>query len=51
LEEKVAPLFFTRDDGGVPQEWVGRMQRSIGLAEQFSATRMMNEYCAKCYSR
>lgn len=51
LEEKVSPLFFKRDEAGIPQEWVERMQRSIGLAEKFSATRMMNEYCKKCYEQ
>lgn len=51
LEEKIAPLFFERDDVGIPQQWVERMQRSIGVAEKFSATRMMNEYCQKCYER
>jgi starch phosphorylase len=51
LEHQVIPLYFSRDDAGIPQQWVEMMQRSIGVAERYSATRMMNEYCQKCYEK
>lgn len=51
LENEVVPLYFERDDAGIPKGWVERMQRSIGLAEKFSAERMMNEYRETFYSR
>ncbi len=50
LENEIVPLYFTRQEGDIPQVWVERMQRSIGLAEKFSATRMMNEYKEKFYN-
>lgn len=50
LENEVIPMYFQRDESGVPQAWVERMQRSIGLAEKFSATRMMNQYREHFYN-
>jgi len=49
LENKVTPLFFKRDENGVPMEWVKMMQNSIALAEKFSARRMFKEYREKLY--
>jgi len=49
LEEQIVPLFYQRDEADIPQEWVQRMQRSIGLAEKFSATRMMHDYQQQFY--
>jgi len=50
LEKEIIPLYYQRDDADIPQVWVERMQRSIGLSEKFSAARMMNDYCDKCYT-
>ena len=49
LETKVAPLFYKRNTNGVPEEWVAMMQKSILLADKFSATRMFKEYREKLY--
>lgn len=49
IEKQIVPTYFTRDESGVPQEWVNMMRKSISLAEQFSAERMINEYKQKFY--
>jgi len=50
LEDDVIPMFYHRNEAGVPVEWVERMRRSIELAERFSTTRMLTEYKEKLYS-
>lgn len=50
LEEDVVPTYFTRDENGVPQDWLRLMKNSIELSKQFSATRMLREYEQKLYS-
>ncbi len=50
LENTVVPLFYDRNDQNIPRQWVERMQKSINLAKQFSAGRMLDEYQKKLYS-
>ncbi len=50
LEEQVAPLFYDRDEGGLPRGWVARMKRSIAtVAPAFSARRMVLDYLRQAY--
>ncbi len=49
LKENVSPMFYTRNSNGVPEEWVAMMQKSILLADKFSAARMFKEYREKLY--
>jgi starch phosphorylase len=50
LEHEVIPLFYDRDENGVPHGWVKRMKASIRtIAPQFCATRMVDEYARKIY--
>ena len=50
LEREVIPVFFERDDAGVPRRWIWRMKRSImTLAWRFSADRMVLDYAATRY--
>jgi starch phosphorylase len=50
LENEVIPLYYDRDDHGVPRRWVKRVQRSIRtLAWRFSADRMMKDYVREVY--
>jgi glycogen phosphorylase len=50
LTEEVIPAFFEQDSGGLPQQWVTKMQRSIAtVAPQFSSDRMVRDYVAKAY--
>jgi glycogen phosphorylase len=50
LEQEIIPLFYNRDEDGVPTRWVEMMQASITEAENFSAKRMLAEYRQQLYS-
>jgi starch phosphorylase len=50
LEEKVVPLFFDRDENGIPWRWIEKMVFSAKrIARQFSSDRMVTEYLELCY--
>jgi starch phosphorylase len=50
LEEKVVPLFFDRDENGIPWRWLEKMVFSATkIARQFSSDRMVTEYLELCY--
>lgn len=49
LEKEIAPMYYLRDSGGIPQDWLTRMQRSIELSKRFSTARMLQEYKDKLY--
>lgn len=50
LEQEVIPLYYRRDDDGVPRDWIARMKRSIQtLGWRFSADRMVMDYVRHCY--
>ncbi|MCH2178253.1 MAG: alpha-glucan family phosphorylase [Mariniblastus sp.] len=50
LEEEVAPMFYHRDDDGLPREWIQRMMHSIStLAWRFSSDRMVMDYAKHVY--
>lgn len=50
LQQEIAPLYFDRDEHGVPQEWIKMMRAAIGEAERFSAERMLRQYQDLLYS-
>lgn len=50
LEDDIAPLYFDRDEQGVPQAWVKKMQHTIAIADQFSTARMLDEYHQYLYT-
>jgi glycogen phosphorylase len=50
LEGQVVPLFYDRDDRGVPQGWVDKMKHALSVAgERFNAERMVREYVTEYY--
>lgn len=49
LENEIVPLFYKRDEKGIPQDWLEMMKKSVKLAERFSAKRMLDEYKEKMY--
>jgi starch phosphorylase len=50
LEEKIVPLYYDQDPGGVPRRWVNAIQRSMRtLAWRFNADRMVMDYVRNCY--
>jgi starch phosphorylase len=51
LEEEVVPLFFRRDERGVPRAWAERVRRSLAtIPPVFDAARMVREYRDLAYS-
>jgi glycogen phosphorylase len=50
LERQVVPLFFERDQEGIPVAWLAQVQRSIELlSPRFSAQRMVEDYVGRIY--
>ena len=50
LKEEVIPLYYERDEDGLPRGWVRRMKRTIRtLGWRFNADRMVMDYTLKCY--
>ncbi len=50
LEEEVIPLYYDRDDDGLPQRWIQMMMNSISsLAWRFSSHRMVMDYTRSSY--
>jgi starch phosphorylase len=50
LREEVIPLYYQRDQYGLPRGWIKRMKRTIRtLGWRFNADRMVMDYALKCY--
>jgi starch phosphorylase len=50
LENQIIPLFFDRDQHGIPRQWVARMKQCIAtLAPAFNTNRMVQEYAERIY--
>lgn len=50
LEQQIIPLFYNRDEQGVPRQWVERMKQCIStLAPQYNANRMVQDYAENYY--
>jgi starch phosphorylase len=50
LEQEVVPLYYARDEDGVPAGWTAEMRRSIASTLwRFSTIRMLHEYVEKEY--
>ncbi|MHB8119437.1 MAG: alpha-glucan family phosphorylase [Methanothrix sp.] len=50
LEEKVVPLFYERDEEGIPTGWVAMVKASMSrLTPRYNSARMMQEYVEKIY--
>lgn len=50
LEREIVPLYYDRNDKGLPLGWIQHMQESIKLYPDFSTKRMMDEYISLLYS-
>lgn len=51
LESSVIPLFYDRDESGIPEGWVNMMRSSFKtLTYPFSAHRMLNDYVEQVYT-
>jgi len=50
LETQVVPLFYARDDRGVPLGWVDRMKHAMHVAgRRFTVRRAMRDYTERFY--
>ncbi|MEM1208848.1 MAG: alpha-glucan family phosphorylase [Planctomycetota bacterium] len=50
LEREVIPMFYERNERGVPKRWVDRMKQCIGkLAPVYNTNRMLQEYTEQLY--
>jgi len=50
LTKEVIPMFFNRDEDGIPRQWIKRMRRAMStLVAQFSTSRMVKDYVEKYY--
>ena len=50
LEQDVVPLYYDRDDFGVPRRWIAMMKRAIQtLAPEYNSDRMVQDYVEKIY--
>ena len=50
LRDELIPLFYLRDEDGLPRGWIKRMKRTIRtLGWRFNADRMVMDYTQKCY--
>ena len=50
LENEIVPLYYDRDEEGIPGEWMRRMRTSLmNLSPQFNSQRMVSEYMSQLY--
>jgi len=50
LREEVIPMYYRRDNDGLPQEWIRRMKRAVRtLGWRFNADRMVMDYVTQTY--
>jgi glycogen phosphorylase len=50
LTEEVIPMFFNRDENGLPRQWIQRIRRAMmTLVPEYSTWRMVQEYTKKYY--
>jgi starch phosphorylase len=50
LENEIVPLYYNRDDDGVPHGWLERVKESIAtVTPVFSTRRMVKEYATRLY--
>ena len=51
LTQQIVPLFFNRDEQGVPRQWIQHIRNSMAtLVPQFTTDRMVREYATKYYT-
>ncbi|KAB1644207.1 alpha-glucan family phosphorylase [Gulosibacter chungangensis] len=50
LEHEIVPMFYDRDEQGVPQAWVEKIRYSMSqVGPQVAAERMVRDYCKDLY--
>jgi starch phosphorylase len=50
LTEEVLPMFYNRDDRGIPRQWIKRIRRAMAtLVPQYNTWRMVQDYTRSYY--
>ncbi|HEY77826.1 MAG TPA: glycosyltransferase family 1 protein [Dehalococcoidia bacterium] len=50
LEEKIVPLYYSRDRRGIPNDWISMVKEAISsVVPVYSASRMLKEYTKQMY--
>lgn len=50
LTQQIVPMFFNRDEQGVPRQWIQRIRNSMAtMVSPFTTDRMVKEYAQKYY--
>ncbi len=50
LENEIIPMYYDRDDKGIPHDWVSHIKNTIGgIAPRFTMRRMLNDYIRLFY--
>ncbi|KKR11031.1 MAG: Glycogen/starch/alpha-glucan phosphorylase [Candidatus Woesebacteria bacterium GW2011_GWA1_39_21] len=49
LENEIAPLYYERNQNGIPEKWIQKMRKSIQISNSFSSGRVLQEYKNKIY--
>ena len=49
MEKEIAPLYFAKNDTGIPEGWVHRMRKALELGNKYTAERMLNQYIDRLY--
>src|SRR5688572_15117578 len=50
LEDEVVPLFYERDDQGVPNGWCERIKEAlVSCGPTFTSARMLDDYVTRIY--
>ena len=50
LEEKISPLYYERNEEGLPSKWIERMKKSIEVSKNFTSEKMFDDYKRLLYS-
>jgi starch phosphorylase len=51
IEREVVPLYYDRDERGLPRGWIQRIRASMrSLAPRFNSGRMLEDYLARVYA-
>jgi starch phosphorylase len=50
LEQTIIPLYYQRDEAGLPRDWIQMMKRSMAsIIPRFSSHRMVSDYAKRSY--
>ena len=50
LEEQIVPIYYDRNEAGLPVEWLRRMKEAIAtITPKFASDRMVREYAESAY--